>query len=246
MVRVHGPGFTLLRVLAAVLSPSYRMRYNVLDWMMDLPFKRYLHAVDEAGAIKSINAGRRWAIYQLLRLTDQVPGDTVECGVYRGATSYVMAAFISRSELPKSHHIFDSFGGLSAPTAKDGSVWQANDLQVEMDDTKRRLSKFPNLHFYKGWIPDRFEEVADKHFSFVHIDVDLYDPTRDSLAFFYPRTNGGGLIVCDDYGSSVCPGATKAVDEYLADRPEKMVMLTDGGGFLIKGVPTAPAYDPAG
>ena len=34
----------------------------------------------------------------------------------------------------------------------------------------------------KGWIPTRFQEVADRHFAFVHIDVDLYEPTRDSLA----------------------------------------------------------------
>jgi O-methyltransferase len=67
----------------------------------------------------------------------------------------------------------------------------------------------------------------------VHIDVDIYEPTRDSMAFFYPRLNDGGIIICDDYGFKSYPGATKAVDEFLRDKPEKMVALNDGGGFMI-------------
>ena len=42
-----------------------------------------------------------------------------------------------------------------------------------------------------------------------------------------------------------CPGATKAMDEYLQDKPEKMGMLSDGGGFLIKGISTSGSYSPA-
>jgi hypothetical protein len=49
----------------------------------------------------------------------------------------------------------------------------------------------------------------------------------------------GGIIVCDDYWFTTCPGATKAVDEFLADKPEKMLPLAQGGGFLIKGQATA-------
>lgn len=221
------------------------MRYSVLDWMTDEPFGRYLQTVGESGAFRSINAGRHWMVYQLLRLTDEVPGDTAECGVYLGASSYLICSFIARSPLPKDHHLFDSFEGLSAPARQDGSHWQANDLQINSGETARRLSKFQNAYFHKGWIPDRFNEVADRRFSFLHIDVDLYEPTRDSIAFFYPRMNVGGVIICDDYGFATCPGATKAIDEYLRDKPEKMVMLSDGGGFLIKGIPISDSYSPA-
>ena len=94
----------------------------------------------------------------------------------------------------------------------------------------------------KGWIPERFPDVEDRKFSFLHIDIDLYEPTRDSVAFFYPRMSDGGIILCDDYGSTFCSGATKAIDEYLADKPEKMISLSGGGGFLIKGCPTAMPY----
>src|SRR5262249_36523185 len=49
-----------------------------------------------------------------------------------------------------------------------------------------------------------------------------------------------GILICDDYTFSSCPGATRAVDEFLADRPEKMLPRADGGGFLIKNVRVAP------
>src|SRR5207248_4885047 len=52
------------------------------------------------------------------------------------------------------------------------------------------------------WIPDRFQDVDDWKFSFVHIDTDWPEPTSESLAFFYPRIEAGGIIVCDDYGQS--------------------------------------------
>ena len=240
--RNNGLRFTALRLIAAILIPSYRMRYNVLDWMVDERFARFLRIIGESGGLRGINAGRYWMLYQLLRLTDKVPGDTAECGVYHASSSYLICSFVARSVLPKSHHLFDSFEGLSVPVPQDGGHWQPNDLRVDFGQAARRLSKFEGVHFYKGWIPNRFNEVANRRFSFLHIDVDLYEPTRDSVAFFYPRMNSGGVIICDDYGSSVCPGATKAMDEYLQDKPEKMVMLSDGGGFLIKGIPTSESY----
>lgn len=245
LARNSGLRFAALRLIASILCPSYRMRYNMLDWMDDDSFNRYLRMIGESGGLRSINAGRRLMIQQLLRLTEQVPGDTAECGAYLGASSYLICAFTARSALPKSHHIFDSFEGLSAPAAQDGTHWREHDLRVDFGETARRLSRFDNVHYYKGWIPDRFAEVADRRFSFLHIDVDLYEPTRDSVAFFYPRMTAGGIIVCDDYAFASCAGATKAIDEYLQYKPEKMVKLSDGGGFLIKGVPTADSYSPA-
>jgi hypothetical protein len=91
------------------------------------------------------------------------------------------------------------------------------------------------IQIMRGWIPSRFAEVAEKKFSFVHIDVDLEKPTRDSLEFFYPRLSDGGILLCDDYGFDTCPGVTAAIDEFLALKPEKPIQLDAGGCFFIKG-----------
>ena len=60
-----------------------------------------------------------------------------------------------------------------------------------------------------------------------------------SIAFFYPRLSKGGILLCDDYGFTSCPGATTAIDKFLSDKPEKMISLDSGGGFFIKGTAIA-------
>lgn len=203
-----------------------------VDWSNDQAFNRYLNRFEHTS---SLNSGRRWMVHQLLRLTANVPGDTAECGVYTGGMSYLICKANEASELKRMHYLFDSFEGLSAPAKEDGAYWKGGDLTAGEAVVTKNLADCRDFVLMRGWIPKRFAEVADKTFSFVHIDVDLYEPTRDSLAFFLPRMSEGGIIVVDDYGSSFCPGATRACEEVLKDTPEKMLALADGGGFIIKG-----------
>jgi len=228
--------FELLRRLARLLLPQYRFKWPQMEWWDADWFNAYL---DRFGERRGMNTDRRWMVYQLMRLVQAVPGDTAECGVYRGAGSYLICRMNQAAQAPRRHLIFDSFEGLSRPLAEDGSHWVEGDLACGLEDVRRNLGEFDQVQYLKGWIPSRFEEVADRRFSFVHIDVDIYEPTRDSVKFFYPRMNPGGVIVCDDYGFTTCPGATRACDEFLADKPEKMVALCSGGGFLVKGTTTA-------
>ena len=100
------------------------------------------------------------------------------------------------------------------------------------------LASLPHIPWHKGWIPEAFEGVEQERFAFVRIHVDLHDPTTDSIAFFYPRMNARGIIVCDYYGFTTCPGATKAIDEFLEGKAERMIALPFRGGFLIKGYTT--------
>jgi len=235
----NGLRFAALRVLARAIYPELRLRWNNLDWYEDKAFNEYLRAFGET---RGINSGRRWMVYQLLRATKDVPGDTAECGVFHGATSYAICAFAAAAGLERTHHAFDSFEGLSEPTELDGRHWRKHDLSVGLASVQQRLARFTKVRYHKGWIPECFPEVETLSFAFVHIDVDIHEPTRDSIAFFYPRLSEGGILVCDDYGFAVCPGATKAIDEYLRDKPEKMLALSDGGGFLIKGRAVAESY----
>jgi O-methyltransferase len=54
------------------------------------------------------------------------------------------------------------------------------------------------------------------------------------MRFFYPRLVPGGVILCDDYGFTTCPGVRRAVDEFMADKPEHVVHVPTGHGFLVK------------
>jgi hypothetical protein len=227
--------FDLLRVVGKILVPGYRFHWPQLQWWHDQAFNEYLRRF---GELDGMNTERRWMLWQLLRLVEDVPGETAECGVYTGASSYLMCLANRQSRLQRWHFLFDSFAGLSQPSALDGTHWTRGDLACGLDEARQNLADFEKVKFYPGWIPQRFAEIARHEFAFVHIDVDLYEPTRDSIAFFYAHVSPGGIILCDDYGFTTCPGATKASDDFFRDKPEKMIALPCGGGFMIKGCPT--------
>ena len=233
----EGRAFKLLSRFASYIMPEYRLTGpETITWWYNSQFNPFLHKFDE---LDNYNTHRKWMVKQLMRMVQNVPGDTAECGVYKGASSYLMLQANSASPHSKTHHIFDSFEGLSSPETVDGEHWTKGDLAYAESLVKENLLPFESGRdyiCYLGWIPTRFCDVEKVAFSFVHIDVDLYQPTKDSIEFFYPRVANGGIIVCDDYGFNSCPGATKAIDEFLLDKHEKMIALSSGGGFLIKGV----------
>jgi hypothetical protein len=232
--------FAALRAAARMLMPSYRLGWPNLAWWQNSRFNAYLQRFDE---LDGLNSGRRWMVAELTRLIAAVPGNTAECGVFRGAGSYLIALAAAQEGRDGVHHLFDSFEGLSEPTGVDGGFWGRGNLACDVDTVQTNLRPLTNVRLHKGWIPSAFSDVSDSRFAFVHIDVDLYEPTRDSIAFFYERMNPGGIVVCDDYGFMTCPGATKAIDEFLADKPEKMIALPTGGGFFIRSVKTASALE---
>lgn len=239
----HGRRVHALRVIADRIIPGYRLTWPQMGWWRDPEFNAYLDRFGERGGF---NTHRKWSLWQLLRLVEAVEGDTAECGVFEGASSWLICA--SGAGRGRIHHLFDSFEGLSEPGPEDGSHWKAGALAASERLVRDNLRQFADgLVFHKGWIPDRFSDVEERTFAFVHIDVDLRKPTAQSLEFFYPRLSDGGILLCDDYGCTTCPGATEAIDEFLRDKPEKMLALDAGGGFFVKGIRTAPAASiPAG
>lgn len=177
---------------------------------------------------------RKYAVWQLAQLAAALPGEMAEVGCYTGATAWFLAERLAQANKGHTLHLFDSFTGLSKPGDRDGDYWKEGALSASEDIVRQNLAPFPFVHLHAGWVPDRFAEVAEKRFSLVHIDVDLYQPTRDSAAFFYERLVPGGLMICDDYGFNTCPGATAAFDEVLAGKPEPIINLPTGGAYIIK------------
>lgn len=174
---------------------------------------------------------RKFTVLQLLKLIKNLNWDTVECWVFRWATSYLILKNINSK---KTHHIFDSFEGLSEPWDIDWSYWTKNNLTCWLEIVKDNLKEFKNAEYYKWWIPERFNEVKDLAFSFIHIDVDLYEPTKDSIEFFYERLEKWWVLVCDDYGFSTCPGAKLAMDEYAQKYSLEVLELTTWQWVFIK------------
>ena len=212
------------------VHPSYVFSEFGRSWLQDEEFFRYYRRFDDSNFH---SADRKYLLRELLKLVHHVPGAFAECGVYRGGSAFLLCQAAERQG--REVHLFDSFSGLSAPGERDGDYWTEGALSVDEKNVRERLGAYERLiAVHAGWIPDRFADVEDSQFAFVHIDVDLYQPTADSLRFFYPRLAGGGIIVCDDYGFTTCPGARAAVDEFFADGPEPVLHLPTGQGVVIK------------
>jgi hypothetical protein len=217
---------------------GYEIYKPQLIWFQDPDF---LNAKAEAERLRivGIPSDRCYLLLEMARHVRAIPGDAAECGTRFGKSSlFILTGFGAGSA--KQFEIFDSFQGLSEPGQGDkdekGEIsWTPGDLAVPEDIVRKNLHAYAGrINLHKGWIPSRFSDVADRRFAFVHIDVDLYEPTRDSIAFFYPRTNAGGVIICDDYGSAYCPGAKKAFDEFFHDKPEQVISLPTGQALVIK------------
>ena len=189
--------------------------------------------------IAGIPDDRCFTLLKAAQSVAHLPGELAECGCRKGKSTHFILAAIG-TDCNKKIHIFDSFEGLSEPTNKDkltsgSQAWQEGALASSQDILTDNLKLYGHmLVIHKGWIPEKFTEVKDQTFSFLHIDVDLYDPTLDSLKFFYERMTKGGIIMCDDYGSVSCPGAKKAFDEFFADKPENVVELPSAQALVIK------------
>lgn len=192
------------------------------------------------GDVPGIPADRCYFLYSVGRLLRArgIEGDTAECGVRYGKGSFFFLKGLADPDRP--HHLFDSFQGLSEVAEVDRAAqglrsWKAGDIAVPEEAARRQLGAFGNCEFHVGWIPERFEDVAERRFAFVHIDVDLHRPTLDSLEFFWPRLAPGGLLVCDDYGFASCPGATRAFDDFFAARDEAVLPIPSGQCLVWKG-----------
>jgi hypothetical protein len=171
--------------------------------------------------------------------------DFVECGCWKGHSSFIIAQLIKNSKKKINFHIFDSFEGLSKITKKDKDLFYKNkkfknNIENQFSSSKNFLEntvlkKFEFVKIYKGWIPTRFFKLKKNKFSFIHVDVDLYEPTFESLKFFFPRLIKGGVIICDDYNSSRFKGAKNAWDNYFKNKKYSFLYkIPFGGCYIIK------------
>tara|TARA_Y100000310_G_scaffold167762_1_gene167712 strand:+ start:647 stop:1444 length:798 start_codon:yes stop_codon:yes gene_type:complete len=185
---------------------------------------------------------RHYTLNYLLKCAPMGVGDVCEVGCFRGLSSYQIASYLKENHENSDFHIFDSFEGLSdIRSMDDENIKMEDKIKVQeqfacsLKIVRENLQEFNFIKFYPGWIPERFKEVEQLVFSFVHIDADLYQPIYDSIKFFYPRMIKNGIMVFDDYGSTYFTGAKRAVDKYIHTIKNHFFLpLPSGQAFLIK------------
>lgn len=174
----------------------------------------------------------------LFRRIGGLPGDIVECGVFKGASLSRFVKFRDLLENPFSRRVigFDVFGAF--PPAEYGPdidvrarfVAAAGETGVSLEELTRYLEQSgvgQNVDLVAGdvreTIPAFLQQRPALRIALLHIDVDLYEPTLCCLEALYPHVVRGGLVVLDDYGAF--PGANKAIEEFFADQPIRFEKL---------------------
>ncbi len=163
-------------------------------------------------------------------------GEVWECGVYRGGSALYLKGQLDAQHSIKTLRLFDTFSGHPAR-----SEWDTHPIGLFGDtseaEVRARFEGLTNVAFHVGVIPATFAGLEGSTIAFAHIDVDQYQAVLDCLAFVYPRMVVGGYVLLDDYGCTECPGAKRAVDEFMTGKPETLARLDGPQVYFRKAAP---------
>jgi len=173
-----------------------------------------------------------FSLCSIVKMQSNLEGEMAEVGVYRGGSSKLICELKSDRKL----HLFDTFEGLPQTSESDtiskNIYWKTAQFSgTSLESVKKYLEKYDNIFFYKGKFPDTAEHVKNSTFSFVHLDVDLYQSTLDCLQFFYPRLIKGGIILSHDYNAD---SVRKAFEDYFMKNKQQIFEIGGIQGMVIK------------
>jgi O-methyltransferase len=180
---------------------------------------------------------RMYALYQATCyvLGRGIPGDFVECGVWRGGSLMLMAhTLLSRGCTNRMIWLYDTFEGVTSPTDDDVQEMSGRLASEILDEHERtqddpfwgiapralvesnlRRTGYPmhRFRFVEGDVLKTIPAEAPERLAILRLDTDWYESTRHELEHLYPRLAPGGVLIVDDYG--YWRGARKATDEFF-------------------------------
>jgi len=160
-----------------------------------------------------------YVFWQVIHNLTAVPGQIAEIGAYRGGSAFFIASVCATAAIGRDvpFDVFDTFEGHpeNAVSEHDPDQQAGHFNATSYDDVRAYLSRFAQVRVHKGDILTVLPGLGEAKYRLVHIDTDLYLPTKRCLEYFGPRVSSNGVIVLDDYGSGKCEGVRTAAGEYL-------------------------------
>jgi O-methyltransferase len=206
--------------LSQVSKSSAELRMEGRDWPA--------HADTMIGIKRLENV--EYCIREVVK--NNVEGDVMELGVWRGGTTIFMRAMLKElNSTNRNVWVADSFEGLPRPDKKkypadkNDKHFLFRELAVSLEDVKHNFEKYELLDdrvkFLKGWFKDTLPTAPIQKLAVLRLDGDMYESTMDGLVNLYPKLSKGGFLIVDDWGA--IPACKKAVEDY-----RKKFEITEG------------------
>jgi hypothetical protein len=185
-----------------------------------------------------------------------IEGAIVECGVWKGGSMMAAALTLLRLGAQRPLVLYDTFGGMTAPTSEDVDITgaAAHDIlklprdaagkdpraYAAIDEVRVNLLSTgydgERMRFVRGPVEETLPHVLPDSISCLRLDTDWYQSTKHELEHLYPRLTPGGVLILDDYG--YWRGSRQAVDEYFTEHGITMLLsrIDTAGRIGVKRV----------
>lgn len=230
--RLHRPIFKFGDLMLVRKRPfDARKRDLGLDWPAD--------------ALTMIGMQRLTSLQNCVEtvLAEDIPGDLVECGVWRGGASILMRAVLAAyGDQTRQVWLADSFAGVPAPDADNYKADKGDKLHlaapilaVPEKEVRANFERYglldERVRFLPGWFKDTLTDAPIEQIAVLRLDGDLYESTIQALDGLYSRLSPGGFCIIDDYHA--IDGCKKAVTDYRTKHGiTAEIVEIDGTGVL--------------
>jgi O-methyltransferase len=218
-----------------VLGKTLIMIKTVLDLVVLISKKPSVASLNQARLIlkvkptftmvKSRNLVNLFCLVEKVNAMN-IPGDIVECGVWNGGASAIMAYACFKTQIPRNRllWLFDSFEGLPPPGPMDGRVEKAHFFKGMCTGSVSSVAKvfqklclsMDHVRIVKGWFEATLKKAAVHQIAVLHIDADWYESVKCVLETLYEKVVPGGFVVLDDYG--YWGGCDRALEDFISQR----------------------------
>jgi len=192
-------------------------------------FNRNVRNRQEASLILRLNT-LAWAGAQACH----VPGDFVECGVWRGFCSAVLLDYLDFDRLNRNFYLYDTFEGIPSEydsERHDSPLFREAGLH---DSVIQRFARFASARIVRGVVPESFSQAVPEKVAFLHLDMNSSKSEIAALEVLFDRVSPGGVIVFDDYGWVGYRAQQQAEDVFMRARGHRILELPTGQGLLVK------------
>ena len=236
--------------------------YSISKKVKPIPFdlqseKEFLILYEKCKPYTQTTIERLYALYQscIYVIENNIQGDLVECGVWRGGSSMMIAlTFLSKGVTDRKIYMYDTYEGMSEPSQEDvaitgehaakileredkqaeDSIWCYASFDEVLSNIKSTGYPLENIKMIKGKVEDTLVTHQPEKIALLRLDTDWYESTKIELEILFPMLSQNGPLIIDDFGH--WEGAKKAVIEFFKKQQFKPLLqrIDFTGRMMIK------------